>query len=309
MIKVHLDTDIGGDIDDLCALAMLLKWSGVEIIGITTVADEGGKRAGYAKYALRVSGRENVPVAAGADVSLGCYRFKPGYPIEEKYWPEPVSPLPGSLDDALGILRNSIEQGAIIIGIGPFTNFFLLDKKYPGLLSQANLYLMGGYIYPPRQGFPQWKNDMDYNVQLDVQSAKHVIEMCNPTLVPLNITVETSLRRAYLRNLSQSVNPLAKIIAVQAEECARDWNNEEKYGKTCVGLPDDTINFQHDSLACAVALGWEGAEIDSVDLRLELKNSWLTETIDEFGKLTKIVTSIDGKSFNDFWADLLVRDL
>ena len=26
MAKIHLDTDLGGDIDDLCALAMLLKW-------------------------------------------------------------------------------------------------------------------------------------------------------------------------------------------------------------------------------------------------------------------------------------------
>jgi hypothetical protein len=27
MHKVHLDTDLGSDIDDLCALAMLLRWS------------------------------------------------------------------------------------------------------------------------------------------------------------------------------------------------------------------------------------------------------------------------------------------
>ena len=31
--KVHLDTDLGGDIDDLCALAMLLRWKDVEITG------------------------------------------------------------------------------------------------------------------------------------------------------------------------------------------------------------------------------------------------------------------------------------
>lgn len=26
MTLIHLDTDLGGDIDDLCALAMLLRW-------------------------------------------------------------------------------------------------------------------------------------------------------------------------------------------------------------------------------------------------------------------------------------------
>lgn len=31
MTKIHLDTDIGGDMDDLCALAMLLKWPDLEI--------------------------------------------------------------------------------------------------------------------------------------------------------------------------------------------------------------------------------------------------------------------------------------
>jgi len=55
MIKVHLDTDIGGDPDDLCALAMLLKWPDVQITGITTVSDDNGKRAGYTKQYLQMA--------------------------------------------------------------------------------------------------------------------------------------------------------------------------------------------------------------------------------------------------------------
>jgi inosine-uridine nucleoside N-ribohydrolase len=34
-LRVHLDTDFGGDTDDACALAMLLGWPGVEVVGIT----------------------------------------------------------------------------------------------------------------------------------------------------------------------------------------------------------------------------------------------------------------------------------
>ena len=45
MIKIHLDTDIGGDMDDLCALAMLLKWPDLEITGVTTVSEEQGRQA------------------------------------------------------------------------------------------------------------------------------------------------------------------------------------------------------------------------------------------------------------------------
>lgn len=54
MHKIHLDTDLGGDIDDLCALAMLLRWENVELTGITTVAESGGKRAGYTRYVLDI---------------------------------------------------------------------------------------------------------------------------------------------------------------------------------------------------------------------------------------------------------------
>jgi purine nucleosidase len=56
--KVHLDTDLGGDIDDLCALAMLLRWEDVEITGITTVAESGGRRAGYVQHVLELEGRQ-----------------------------------------------------------------------------------------------------------------------------------------------------------------------------------------------------------------------------------------------------------
>ena len=50
MTKLHLDIDLGGEIDDVCALAMLLKWPDLEITGITTVSDDQGRRAGYTRY-------------------------------------------------------------------------------------------------------------------------------------------------------------------------------------------------------------------------------------------------------------------
>src|SRR5436189_172857 len=43
-MRVHLDTDFGGDPDDACALAMLLGWPDVELVGITTTTDRGGRR-------------------------------------------------------------------------------------------------------------------------------------------------------------------------------------------------------------------------------------------------------------------------
>ena len=72
-IKIHLDTDLGSDTDDLCALAMLLGWPSVELTGITTSTDPGGVRAGFVAYALGLAGRTDIPVAAGAEGSLGGF--------------------------------------------------------------------------------------------------------------------------------------------------------------------------------------------------------------------------------------------
>lgn len=307
VLKLHIDTDLGGDIDDLCALAMVLNWPDAELLAITTVAEHQGKRAGYARYVLRLADREDIPVAAGADVSLDCYRSWQGLPDEDVYWPEPIPPAPTSLDQALTLLERSIEQGAIIAATGAYTNLALLEKRSPGILRSAKLYLMGGYVFPPREGFPPWGNDIDFNVQIDVQSAHYVIEHSSPTFVPLAVTVETSLRRAYLARLRQS-GPLAQLIARQAEAHAKNYNIEAEYGQTCKGVPDDTINFQHDPLACAIALGWnEGVEISEIPLKSEIKDGWLCHTIDESGKPTRVVTRVNGGKFNEFWFNTVVR--
>lgn len=292
MKKVHLDTDLGGDPDDLCALAMLLKYPDVEITGITTVSEKEGKRAGYTKYALKLAEREDVPVKAGAEVSGGYFNSNCGLPIESEYWPEPISAFTNELEEALELIRNSIEQGSIIIGIGPYTNFYLLDKKYPGILKNAKLYLMGGFIYPVREGFPKWGNDSDWNIQVDIKSAKYVLENSNPTLVPLTVTVETGLKRSHLPSLRQS-GKLGEIMATQAEALDREYKNDEKYG---------VLNFHHDPLTCAISLGWnDGVTIEEIPLRFEVKDSLLVEQIDKSCRPTKVVTQIDGDKFNEFW--------
>ena len=309
MIKIHLDTDLGGDIDDMCALALLLRWPGdIQITGITTVADINGRRAGYVRYVLGLEGSNEIPVKAGAEASQGFYRYKMSLPPEDRYWPEPVAPSPNAPDEAIHLLKASIEQEAIIIGIGPYTNLYLLDLQYPGILMDARLFLMGGYVFPPRPGFPNWRNDIDFNIQADVKSAKHVFQNSKPTLIPLSMTIETALRRAYLENLRKS-GALGQLIAHQAEAFAVDEKFETRFGATCPGLPLDIINFQHDPLACAIALGWnEGVEIQELPLIVEEKEGWLTESIHPSGRPTRIVTKVDGSRFSEYWLKILANN-
>ncbi len=307
MTKIHLDTDIGGDMDDVCALAMLLRWPDLDITGVTTVSDDHGRRAGYVHYVLSLVGRTDIPYAAGADVSGGYYRYELGYPPEEENWPEPIMPRPGSPDTAVSLLKRSIEQGAVLVATGPYTNLMLLEKQYPGMLKHTDLFLMGGHVFDIPAGYPQWGNEMDYNIQVDIHSAHSVLEQANPTLVPVTVTCQTALRRAYLPRLAQA-GRLGELIVLQAERCARSEQNEQHYGATCPGLPRDIINFQHDPLACAIALGWqEGVEIETVPLQLEIRESWLYEIPNSDGIPTRLVTKIDGNAFNEFWCHILCR--
>ena len=276
---------------------------------MTVVGDTQGKRTGYTRYALKLAGREDVPVAAGADTASGYYPYELGLPAEERYWPEPVAASPNPPEEAVRLLERSIRQGATIVAIGPYTNLYLLEQAHPGILAQARLFLMGGYLYPPRPGFPQWGNEMDFNIQVDVKSAQYVLAHSNPTLIPLSVTVETALRRAYLEDLRQA-GALGQLIARQAEAFALDEKMESRFGETCPGLPRDMINFQHDPLACAVALGWEdGIEVEELRVAVEEKDGWLHERPDPNGRLMRVVTKIDGPRFNQLWLEVVVGKL
>src|SRR5205823_4135189 len=105
----HLDTDLGSDTDDACALAMLLGWPDVELVGITTTIDPGGRRAGFVARCLELAGRDDIPVAAGAEVSMTTREFPGTIPDDERYWHEPVAPRPSPAGDAVALLNDSVE--------------------------------------------------------------------------------------------------------------------------------------------------------------------------------------------------------
>ena len=285
---------------------MVLNWPGAELCGVTTVAEHGGKRAGYVRYALGLAGREDVQVVAGADAELGCFNPWPALPDESRYWPEPVPAVPASVNDALALLERSIDRGATIAAIGPYTNLALLEQRAPGILQRARLFLMGGHPFPARPGFPDRGGETDYNIQADARSGYVVLEHSSPTLIPLSITVETALRRSDLAAL-RAAGPLAQLIARQAEAYAADEKYEERYGKKFAGLPDDIINFQHDPLACAVALGWsEGVEIEEMMVVSTLDGGFVRQQVSDEGRPTKVVTRVNGSRFADVWLETVL---
>src|SRR5580658_6865736 len=66
-IPVILDTDIGSDIDDAFAVALIIKRPELELLGVTTVATNTRSRARVAAKMLWEAGGKwrQVPVVAG----------------------------------------------------------------------------------------------------------------------------------------------------------------------------------------------------------------------------------------------------
>ncbi len=298
-MRIHLDTDLGGDPDDTCALAMLLGWPGVELVGITTTIDPGGRRAGLVAHCLELAGRDDIPLAAGAGVSLTTLRRADPTTNDERYWPNTLAARPSLPGAALDLLDHSVEQGATIIGIGPYTNLALLEVAWPGSLGRVPVVVMGGWTQPPADGLPAWGPEMDWNVQWDTRAAEIVAASAKLTLVPLPVTLKAHLRAADLPRL-RAAGPLGGLLARQAEAHAADFGMAE-LGRAHAGLPDDLLNFHYDPVACAVALGWPGAVVEELRLQPVLDGEVLRFQADEAGRRTCVVVDLDGVSFTETW--------
>ena len=301
-MRIHLDTDLGSDTDDLCALAMLLGWPGTELTGVTTTTDPGGLRAGMTAYGLGLAGRQEVPVAAGAEGTLAEPMVAFEFP---DYWPEPITPRPSPPGQALALLAASAEAGATVGAVGPFTNLALLEAARPGLLGRAGVVVMGGHIPTARPGFPPQGPDDDFNLQQDHLAARIVLERCDPLVVPLAATTQVTLRASQLPRL-RAAGPLGALLADQGQAHARDQATTE-LGRSWPGLPDDLLNFHHDPLACAVALGWDGVTVEEVPTGLEVRGGRLLMTRQAGARPLRVVTAVDGPAFEEAWLAAVER--
>lgn len=297
-MRIHLDTDLGGDTDDACALAMLLGWPEAEITGITTVADPGGRRAAYVAHLLRVAGRDDIPLAAGAEVSATT--LGRADPVDdERHWPASVTPRPSPPGAALDLLERSLDTGATLVAIGPYTNLALLEISRIGSLRRQPVVVMGGWVEPPAPGLPRWGPEMDFNVQWDTRAAEVVAATARLTMVTLPATLSAHLRRADLPRL-RAAGPLGQLLARQSEAHAETYQME-KLGRDHSGLPDDLLNFQYDPVACAVALGWSGATVEDIRVRPLRMDDVLSFQPDSEGRSTRVVLDVDGAAFRERW--------
>jgi purine nucleosidase len=301
-VRVHLDTDLGSDPDDACALAMLLGWPDAELVGVTTSIDPGGQRAGYAAYCLGLLGRGDVPVVAGAERSLSHGTVAGPVVEDSRYWPTPVAPRPAPDGAAVDLLRASVAGGATVVAVGPYTNLALLEQAQPGTLAAARVVVMGGWTRPPVAGLPAWGPGRDFNVQWDTYAAEVVATTCTRlTLCTLPVCLQAPLRAADLPRLRE-LGAMGELLAGQSEAHAVD-SGKRALGPAYGGLPDDLVNFHYDPLACAVALGWPGAVVEETGLRVGMEGDLLRFRPDAEGRPVRVVADVDGVAFGEAWLD------
>ena len=128
-IPVILDTDIGDDIDDTWALALLLRCPEFDVKLVVTDMDKGLYRAKLIAKFLEVAGRTDIPVAIGHGGREGSSR--------QQEWVEDydLDSYPGTLHQdgaqaTIDTIMNSKEE-VTVLAIGPVPNLAEALRREP----------------------------------------------------------------------------------------------------------------------------------------------------------------------------------
>ena len=252
---------------------------------------------------LRLAGRSGVPVAAGAEVCLTTRRPAGEIPDHDTFWGPDVATdaLPARPGGALDLLAASVAAGATIVGVGPFTNLALLEVARPGLLARVPVVTMGGWTQLPPSGLPAWDASRDFNVQSDAAAADTVFRTAGAplTVVGLDVTVQVHLRGADLARL-RAAGPVGTVLARSSLAHGTEYGNATA-GARHPGLPDDLVNYHHDPLACAVAVGWDGVTVEERRLTPVMEDGALRLVDAPDGRVVRVVTAVDGPAFAERW--------
>ncbi|MDE3180922.1 MAG: nucleoside hydrolase [Acidobacteriota bacterium] len=207
-MPILLDTDIGTDIDDAFALALILHSPELDLLGVTTVSGDTAARARLAAKMLWEDGRRRVPVVAGGE-------GKP-LPIEQTTWARDFTSPQILHETAVDFLDREFSRrpGQItLVAIGPLTNIAALLRKDPAVASKIKqIVMMGGSIAHGYGSHTQ--PDPEYNIVSDVAAAQTVFSSGVPiVMAPLDVTAMLQLSAKDRERIFNSGAPLTAALA------------------------------------------------------------------------------------------------
>ncbi|MGH9503999.1 MAG: nucleoside hydrolase [Terriglobales bacterium] len=245
--RVIIDTDPG--VDDALALLLAMRSPELKIEGITPVAGNVPLELTLpnALRMVEISGRTDIPVAAGAKVPLLRRLVTAAYAHGENglggaVFPEPkIKPIAQPAAEFIRQIIRKYPGEVTLIPIGPLTNIataLKLDAELAAMVRGIVLMggsLSGGNITPAAE----------FNIYVDPEAARIVFQSGIPiTMVGLDATRKTSLTEDHVRTLEAAHNPVSQAAA----KIGRNAINHNREQGFLVG-PN-----MHDSLAVAAFL-------------------------------------------------------
>lgn len=207
-LPLILDTDIGTDIDDAYALALILASPELELRGVTVVHNRTDQRAQLALKMLYETGHEHVPVAmgrlTGQESAVNQYPWAAGF--------DATRPVAQSAAEFLVAQVNAAPGELTILAVGPFTNLaeaLALDPDLP--LKVKEFVIMGGCVGWPGGGQPEIM--AEYNVQVDIPASQALFRAASLLLVvPLDATRKVRLEADFRARLAARQSPLTDAL-------------------------------------------------------------------------------------------------
>lgn len=249
--RVIFDTDIGTDVDDCVALALILASPELQLEGVTCVYGDVLLRARMALKLLKLRGRLDVPVMAGMRRTIMNLR-----PV---YWgghegkgllddeDEKVMPMPEFAVDY--IIRIVMENpGQIhLICVGPLTNAAMVFLREPKVAQNlAGLTIMGG---AQRGANGLYLPYGEHNIICDVEAAHIVLSSGAPiTLIPLDVTTRVHIRQEGAAKIRAGGTPYHEAVATQVEIyppfASRGWTHMHDPLAVAAVIQPDMLSYE-----------------------------------------------------------------
>ena len=218
--RVIFDTDMGTDVDDCLALAVLLGSPEIDLVGVTTVYGDVHLRGRMVSRLLRLAGREDVPIMLGSSQTL--------MGVREIYWPghEGVGLLDDADRDWLPAPEHAVDfivrtvmgnPGQIhLLAVGPMTNIALAIRREPRLLANlAGFTLMAGAA---RTHDGLHLPYAEHNLKCDPEAAAIVFDQPEiKVVVPLDVTTRVQIRSDDLPTIRAAGTAFHEAVALQVE--------------------------------------------------------------------------------------------
>jgi inosine-uridine nucleoside N-ribohydrolase len=290
---VVLDTDIGDDIDDTWALALLLKSPEVDLKLVVTDLGKAPYRAKIAARLLQAAGRADVAVGLGVAVPGQKETGGGQSPWVEGY---DLKSYPGKVhEDGVQALIDTVMNSArpvTIIAIGPVPTLAAALEREPRIAAKARFVGMHGSV---RRGYDGAKDPCaEYNVKMDPKACQKVFTAAwDMTITPLDTCSLVRLRDAKYAKVRESKDPVATALI----ENYRIWCGKEPQ------RADKGSSVLFDTVAAYLSFADDLLKMEKLGIRVDDKGMTL---IDPAAKVMNVAT--EWKDMPAF-EDLLVKRL